>query len=334
MDVTCLIPAFKVRYFEQLLIGLRTQSLPPRRILISDDSPGGDFLTASQSDRLQPLITAMPIEIVEGPRQGHHRNIEQLLGLFLEAPTSHVHILNDDDMIYPAFYAHHATISKQRDPLCSVSRRWFANDRGVPTGFGRIPEAVLATGMSEVAVAPDMILSRFAEKADNWLGELSCAVFRSDFVERPDTFCVHNGMDYNGLNDIGSFIRASLTGTLIFSNQYLGAFRRSRDGLSRQRGYAFGLSMLARIPLSLIAFDRRLIDVAGLIGIIASIRAHWISIYGENAVSARLAGTIALGKSHGYAPLKDDFLGFWQWYREQAPVLRTCDTAELGRRLS
>jgi hypothetical protein len=335
MEVTCLIPAFKVRYFEHLLIGLRTQSLPPKRIVISDDSPGGDFLTASRSDRLQPLVATMPVEIVEGPRQGHHGNIEQLLDIFLKAPTSHFHILNDDDMIYPEFYAHHGAVSEDHDALCSVSRRWVTNDRGVPTGFGRIPEDVLATGRSTVAITPDMILGRFAEYSDNWLGELSCGVFRADFIERPDQFCVYDGMDYNGLNDIGSFIKASLIGTLVFSNQYLGAFRRSRDGLSRQRGYAFGLSILARIPLSLIAFERQLLDLNRLLGIIASIRAHWIGIYDDNGVSARLAGVIALGKGHGYGRLKVDFLDFWCWYRDKGSDLRACATPEeLKRRLS
>lgn len=334
MDVTCLIPAFKVRYFEHLLIGLRTQSLAPRRIVISDDSPGGDFLAAACSERLQPLVAAMPVEVVAGPRQGHHRNIEQLLGIFLKAPTSHFHILNDDDMIYPEFYAHHAAVAQDRDPLCSVSRRWFTNDRGVPTGFARIPEDVLATGTTRVEITPAMILRRFAEQADNWLGELSCGVFRSDFVQQPSEFCVHDAMDYNGLNDIGSFIKASLTGTLVFSNHYLGAFRRSRDGLSRQRGYAFSLSMLARIPLSLMAFERELVDLNRLIGIIGSIRAHWIGIYGDNAVSVRLAEAMAQGQSRGYAPLKQGFLEFWRWYREEAPDLRLCATAEeLGRRL-
>lgn len=334
MDVTCLVPAFKHRYFEHLLISLRTQSRPPERIVISDDSPGGDFLTASRSDRLRPLIAAMPIEIVQGPRQGHHRNIEQLLTMFQKAPTSHFHILNDDDMIYPEFYAHHAAVSKLHNPLCSVVRRWVANDHGVPIGFGWLPDSIAAADQAPVAVLPKMIVDRFETPGGNWLGELSFGVFRSDFLQAPDAFCVHDGFDYTGLNDLGSFIKVSLTGTLIFSNHYLGAFRRSPAGLSRQRGHAFSLSVLAMIPLSLLGFEHRLLDLDRLTGLIAHVRGNWIGIYGENAVSIRLARMIALGERHGYPGLRDDFLEFWRWYRTDIPGLRSCATAEdLGRLL-
>lgn len=334
MDVTCLVPAFKVNYLDHLLYCLRTQALPAKRIVLSDDTPSGDFIAAFDTPRIREIATGLPVEVVQGPGQGHHRNIERLLDIFLEAPTSHFHILNDDDIIYPEFYAHHARVCAARDPLCSVSRRWTADDKGHPVATSAIPQQIVASGRSEVGVPPQSLVDSFVLGSRNWLGELSCGIFRADFVDRADGFCVYDGIPYFGLNDIGSFIKASLRGSLIYSNQYLGAFRKSANGLTRLKGYSFSLAILARLPLGIIAFEHRLLDQAKLIALTAAVRNHFAKFYGETIVNARLDAIAAAGRNGGPAGLKAEFLDFWRWYRDDNPEFRALRSqSELAERL-
>ncbi|RYD91756.1 MAG: hypothetical protein EOP61_26985, partial [Sphingomonadales bacterium] len=196
MEITCLVPAFKPGYFDYLLSCLKMQSRPAVRVLVSDDTTDNAFTAALQNEFTRTLAGPVPIEIIEGPRQGHHRNIERLLDRFMRRPTSHFHILNDDDLIYPEFYAKHLEIAAKSNPLCSVSKRWLANDGGFPMGYPRLPDEVASDGRMDIGISEKLLSDSIVGNGYNWLGELSQAVFRADFLEAPGSFCEYGDIAY------------------------------------------------------------------------------------------------------------------------------------------
>ena len=324
MEITCLVPAFKVKYFEHLIFCLNTQKIKPKSVLISDDTANGDFLLAVKSEHIRQLAQGLPIEVVRGPKQGNHKNIESLLRLYLQNPTSHFHILNDDDIIYPDFYFQHAATAEKSNPLCSVSRRWIANDFGIPVACAPLPDEISSANGTGINVSPALLAESFLIQEENWIGELSVAVFRSDFLGKPEEFCLHQQVPYFGLNDIGSFLKASLKESLVFINQYLGAFRISSDGISNSKGYPFSLFLLAKISIAMIAYENNLIDIKALNKTIQNVQLIWGKLYGHNPVSNKLSEMILLCLQKEYGQLKSQYLNFYLWYLNKTPELKKC----------
>lgn len=331
MEVTCLVPAFKRRYLRQLLTNAHHQSLPAVRIVISDDTPGDEIIADIAASQITEQLTKR-MRVVSGPKQGHHRNIEHLISIFLEEPTSHFHILNDDDLLFPEFYATHATMARRYDPVCSISRRWIADDQGFPVRGARYPPNLTEDDRMDVEISSGLIADTYLADGHNWLGELSCAVFRADYFDSSTRYCVYKDIPYFGLNDIGAFLTATIKGRVMFSNQYLGAFRRSTNSLTTSRGYAFSLAILARIAVTLVACEHQLVGFDRLVRAIEAAREQWIFHYGKNPVSTKLAELIEGGPT--YADLKSGFLDYWHRYLAQAHVLQqSARSTELSERL-
>ena len=175
----------------------------------------------------------------------------------------------------------------------------------------------------------------YGKNGFNWLGELSCAVLRADFLDHGDRFCVHDDIPYFGLNDIGSFIKAATLQSLVYINQHLSIFRKSTDGLSNARGYYFSLTILARIPLGIILHDRGLLTLDRLVKLLRAVRSQWTHYYGEDLVGATLSELVDKGDAGAYPDMKSGFLTFWQWYREENPGFHHCkDIAALAEQIA
>jgi hypothetical protein len=228
MKLTTLIPAYKPRYLVELFTGLVHQSRRPDRIIVSDDSPRGAYSAMLRADPIGPLLSELPLEIVQGPRRGSsYANVRHLLKTW-GGDGDLVHLLFDDDLLYPDFYERHLIAHSSGNFTCSVSRRWTALESGQPVARPQVPPELTTHPNRLIAVGADLIYPTTIPFCRNWLGEFSNAVMRADMhdvLERAEL----NGLSYEGLEDIGMFLAASERGTVCFVNEALGAFRHGPE---------------------------------------------------------------------------------------------------------
>jgi len=232
MKITTLIPAFKPKYLDQLLLALRHQTVRPERIIFSDDSPDRAFGRALRDGGLSQLMAGLNIEIIDGPRAGCPANVRRLL-LEWRADTDLVHFLFDDDIIYPDFYARHLAAHANGAHQCSISRRWTALESGQPVSQLRLPKPVARHPHRLLSIDSDIAFASTVPHCINWMGEFSNAVFCRDLYDLLGTH-VLSDIAYDGLEDIGTFLRASLREPLCFLNEPLGFFRRSAEQITSQ----------------------------------------------------------------------------------------------------
>lgn len=252
MAFTTLIPAFKPAYLAELLRALQAQTLSPARVIVSDDSPDGTFLSALSAPGLAPVVQRLNLSVVPGPRRGGWANCQQLLGLYAGA-TSHFHLLMDDDIPYPSFYARHAEAHAMAAGGCVVSRRWYASEAGLPLASLPVPPAVDAMPQRLLSLPTAVLFEQIVGTTNNWLGELSNTTFAADRVDdlrQPQIA----GVKLHGLEDIGAMLMCAQRAPLGFINEHLGFFRTSAGQNSQQPlGRVFKLGVLGWIALALAA---------------------------------------------------------------------------------
>lgn len=227
MKITTLIPAYKIQYLPDLLNGLRLQTSPVGKILISDDSPGGIFRNALYSEPFAALRDGLDIEFHEGPRIGAQENVKHLVRLW-GGRSELVHVLLDDDVLYPEFYERHIAAHAAADISCSVSRRWTANEVGFPVTGQPVPEVLRHQPNRMVLLDSSFLLATTVAECKNWLGEFSNMVIRADCMDlvfEPEL----GGVSYAGLWDLGFFICASTRRPLCHIQDHLGYFRIGPD---------------------------------------------------------------------------------------------------------
>jgi hypothetical protein len=224
-SLATLIPAFKPAYLVDLLACLSTQSRPPDRIILSDDSPDGAFIALLRRPEIAAVTASLPIEVIQGPRTGPYANVRQLLDRW-GGSTDLFHLLLDDDVIYPDFYRRHVMAHEMGEFLCSISRRWTATEDGMPVGEGRTPEAIEGHDGRLLTIDAAFAFSSTLPACNNWFGELSNAVLRPGMG---DVLLARElaGVPTNGLEDLAAFLSASLTTPLAIVNDHLGFFRTS-----------------------------------------------------------------------------------------------------------
>ena len=230
MNITTLIPGYKTKYIGELLGSLRYQTQPSQRILISDDSPNGEFRQALYSEEIKPLLTGMNIDLVEGPRSGAYENIKHLLRLW-DGSSDLVHLMFDDDVIYPEFYERHLTIHASINCSCSISRRWTASETGLPLAGQPVPAAIARDSHRMLSLDADVLFMTTAAECKNWLGEFSNTVMHANTCEllfQPEM----GGVSYAGLWDLGYFLSASMRAPIGYIQDHLGYFRTGGTGNS------------------------------------------------------------------------------------------------------
>jgi hypothetical protein len=228
MKLTTLIPAYKTKYLVDLFTSLIHQSRRPDLIIISDDSPQGAYTAWLRSDSLAPLLADLNLQIVQGPRRGSsYANVRHLLGTW-GGESDLVHLMFDDDILYPDFYERHLVAHHSGSFACSVSRRWTALETGHPVARLQIPPELTSHPNRLISVGAELIFPTTVPHCRNWLGEFSNTVMRSqmhDVLQRAEL----HGISYEGLEDIGMMLAASDRGPLCFINEALGAFRHGPE---------------------------------------------------------------------------------------------------------
>jgi hypothetical protein len=229
--ITTLIPAYKPQYLPELLNCLRLQTRPSRQIIFSDDSPNGEFRAALFSDAMAPLRAGLDIECHEGPRHGGgYANMLHLLKIWAER-SDLFHLMLDDDVVYPEFYERHLIAHASAKLSCSISRRWTANEQGLPLAGQPVPPAVAVHANRIVTLDDGLVFMTTAIECKNWFGEFSNAVFRAataPALMKP----AFGGVSYAGLWDLGAFMAASLRAPIGYLQDHLGFFRTSPAGNS------------------------------------------------------------------------------------------------------
>lgn len=232
MHVTTLIPAYKTKYLVELLTGLVTQTHQPKRVIVSDDSPGGAFSELLRSPAMALAMRKLPIEIHEGPRAGAYENFKYLVRLW-DKSTDFCHLMLDDDVLYPDFYMRHMMAHATGHHPGSISARWCGNERGQPVEGMPIPKAVWFSNDRTLLLDATVLFSTTLPECQNWLGEFSNCVMRPEMAELLFTPRFAD-VSYEGLWDLGAFLAASLIGPVAYIQDRLGVFRAGGEGHSAQ----------------------------------------------------------------------------------------------------
>lgn len=250
MRLVTLVPAFKVRYLPDLIACLERQTVKSDAVIVSDDSPGADFVQALQSPAYAARAAALRLRVAVGPRQGAYANLRHLVALW-GGLSQHVHLFFDDDLIYPEFYERHLALHAAGAFRATVSLRWTADEAGLPLQRGHLPPAVVASAHKCMTVDAGMAFATSVGANVNWFGEFSNIVLRADQV--PFLTAPHiAGVPVIGLEDLGTVLGASLLGPVGLLNEHLGAFRTSPHQATQQvHGAVMKLSTCAWVPLAL-----------------------------------------------------------------------------------
>lgn len=308
MAFTTLIPAFKPAYLPDLLRALQCQTMPPERVIVSDDSPDGAFLRILAEPELAPVVQRLNLTVVRGPRRGGWANCQQLLDLYAGS-SSHFHLQMDDDIPYPSFYARHAEAHGLTASGCAVSRRWYANEAGQPLASLPVPAALDALPQRFVSLPGPLLFEQIVGTTNNWLGELSNATFAAGRVEalrQPQV----GGVKLHGLEDIGAMLMCAQQAPLAYINEHLGFFRTSAAQNSQQPlGRTFKLGVVGWIAFAIGALRVGLLN-EGLAR--ASIAHTAQSVRQRYADDADLQDFLALLPALAQDPQADDaFLRLW-----------------------
>lgn len=310
MHVTTLIPAYKTKYLIELMTGLITQTHAPSRVIVSDDSPSGEFGALLRSPAMALAMQKLPIEIHTGPRAGAYENFKHLVKLW-DGSTEFCHLLLDDDLLYPDFYMRHMMVHATGRHPCSISARWNANERGQPVEGMPVPKAVWLSNDRSLLLDATVLFSTTVPDCQNWLGEFSNCVMRketADLLHEP----AFGGVPYAGLWDLGLFLAASLINPVVYIQDRLGAFRAGGEGHSAQLlGKHMKAAHLAYAALALggVRIGRLGADSArrAYAGLLAPLQQR----YGQEADVAPFID-ILRRLSQGDVAAEGEFLAHWQ----------------------
>lgn len=315
MNITTLIPAYKPKYIVELMSSMRYQTRPSQHIIISDDSPNGEFREALFSDHLKPLLTSLNISFYEGPRKGAPANLKHLLNLW-NGSSDLVHLMLDDDVAYPEFYERHLVAHASANLSCTISRRWQANEAGVPQVGQPVPPAVANSTSRILSLDADVVFMTTVPECKNWFGEFSNTVMRAstcDLLLKPEI----GGVSYAGLWDLGYFLAASMSAPIGHIQDHLGYFRTGGSGNSSNllgpfmKGAVLGYAALAMGGQRVGKLSHA--QALKCYGIIASVLSRCYSEQEDMRVFCQLLPEMAASISDA----EDRFLEAWAIFHQQ-----------------
>lgn len=311
MNVTTLIPAFKPQFLPQLLKALKHQTYRPARVIVSDDSPEQTFVAALRGLESTPLGRELNISAVAGPRKGGLANLRHLLDVWA-GQTELFHFLCDDDLIYPEFYRWHVA-AQGAGFRCTVSRRWSTDELGQPIALLNEPNEVRGAGQALITVNAQNLFPSVVTTANNWLGEISNVVMHRDLADlyRDLSF---QGIAYNGLDDIGTFLRASTLQPIGLITHFLGMFRQhGGQNTANQKRRIIKLGHVAWIALAVAGERAGYLTAQQAQQCIASVAHNTVIKYAAEPDMRELCAVITrLAKNEAGAV--DQFVTCWAQY--------------------
>jgi protein O-GlcNAc transferase len=326
--ITTLIPAYKSEYILELLTSLITQTYQNFKVIISDDSPNGEVTAIINRAQNDGLLKSLNFEIVTGPKKGGFPNIYNLVRCYA-SQSEFFHILMDDDLIYPTFYETHMREHSLTRANLSVSARWNANQYGQPCGV--IMDYQTSQYFKKTFNA-DSISKALIPNGNNKLGEWSHAVFRkeaADSILHPDI----NQVSYFGLDDIGSFIKATQDQPGIWISDILGIFRSNPNQNTGQLDNdTIKCAHYSWISLAIIAVENNYISEA-LAWNCISIIGNTIRIrYSSDKLGIEVISILNKHKQYSNN-FKKEFMEIWNGYLKKIQIQEILD-GDLSIRLT
>ena len=251
--IVTLIPAYKPEYLGDLFVGLRSQKFKDFRVVLSDDSPGGEITERIRGGMYGNLAQELNLLVVRGPCQGANKNIQHLLeGWGSISRLVHVHL--DDDVIYPDFYRAHNQANASGTFSASVSLRWVTAPDGRPSQELPLPESLDTDNARIVPVTSEYLFGTTVPSCTNWIGELSNVVLDTSSAQRYLDSRIA-GLSYYGLGDIGLLLDVSRRAPVAVIRDHLSGFRSSTQQSSAQlKSFPVKCGHLAWIALALAAW--------------------------------------------------------------------------------
>ncbi|EUJ09242.1 putative O-linked N-acetylglucosamine transferase, SPINDLY family [Methylophilaceae bacterium 11] len=305
-----LVPAYKHAFIPQLLVSLATQSYPTGQIIISDDSPNGEVSQVIADPALAHIVEKLDITIIPGPKQGTMSNVVHLLEHWQQS-SQLVHILFDDDILYPTFYAEHVQAHTQEAIGASVSYRWFTNELGQPYAASAVPAFVQQSTNQTDFIGADQLFASVVPTCDNWLGEFSNTVFSADAVQLYKRSRLED-IAYYGLGDVGLLLEISLYAKVALIKNYLGGFRQNaQQNTVNYDSPVFKCGTVAWVALALASYRLGKISAQQLQQSVQLIQG---AVNARFQQSADMQGFIQLFNTHASdsAAFEQNFLPLWQ----------------------
>lgn len=307
--IITLIPAYRKDFLPELLFGLACQTYKDFKVVISDDSPDATVTELLKSGRLSTLLRDLDITLVQGPRRGSIQNIHSLIDSWSQHARL-VHLLMDDDIVYPDFYRHHALVHESSEVQVSVSLRWFCGIDGRPFSMQRLPDHIETDPRKRVPLLAGDLFPQLVPNCENWLGEFSNCVLSQSAVHALQKSRLHK-MSYYGLSDIGLILDVSRRGLVMLIREHLGGFRMHPAQSTAQKA-SFGLKCgyLAWAALSLDAWACGALSPQDAVRGLSKSLAQFMRQYPDDEITARF---LDLVETHAtdLAALASAFEVFW-----------------------
>lgn len=318
--ITTLIPAYKPTYIDELLHSLATQTYKQFRVIVSDDSPDGVVYKVIQSKQLSHLVQKLNIMVIRGPKQGGYSNTFNLVRQYANQ-SDYFHIMLDDDVIYPTFYETHIREHQKSNALVSISARWNANKQGQPFAL-TIDYATSQT--FEHDFSAKNIANQLVSKGTNKLGEWSHAVYKQEaanLILNPSI----NGISYFGVDDLGSFIHASMQHTGIWIPHPLGFFRvHAEQNTQNTQNDTIKCSHYAWIALGIASYEQAWISEAQLWALITKIKGKVQMRFSQDALGIKMLNLFNAHANYSNG-FKDEFLALWNNFLKEIKVPEILD---------
>lgn len=313
--IATLIPAYKPDYLGELFAGLRAQTFKDFRVVLSDDSPDASITAMIRAGRFEPLIRDLNLLVVRGPCSPL-RNHLHLLDVWADA-TPLVHLLMDDDVVYPDFYREHVALHERRSLAASVSQRWLTGTTGAPFATLPMPDFVTGSDRRTVEVDAARLFASTVARSENWLGELSNMVLSAAAARRfprppPE------GVSYFGLPDIGTLLNSADLGPIAVLRDHLSGFRQ-HPGQTTANTQSINLKIahLAWVAFALRARQQARLGDAEVAQGIAAATQRCLATYGTDATMAGYF-TIVRDELLDLDRFGASFAAFWQ------AMIRSC----------
>lgn len=318
--ITTLIPAYKPSYIDELLLALAAQTYKDFKVVVSDDSPDGIVRQIVQSKQLSHLTQHLNIQVIDGPKQGGYSNTFKLVRNYAKT-SDYFHIMLDDDVIYPTFYETHMREHQKSNALVSVSARWNANKQGQPYALSM---DYLTSQAFQQDFSAANIANQLVSKGTNKLGEWSHAVYKGEaanVILNPSI----NGISYFGIDDIGSFIHASIQQGGIWIPAPLGFFRvHSEQNTQNTQNDTIKCSHYGWIALGIASYEQAWISEAQLWALITKIKGKVQMRFSQDAFGIKMLSLFNSYTNYN-TNFKGDFLLLWNSYLKDIKVQEIID---------
>lgn len=307
--LTTLIPAYKPDYLGELFVSLARQSFRDFQVIVSDDSPEQQITRLIRDGHFGDAARRLHLTVLRGPgnaRRNHERLVDAWAG---QSPL--VHLLMDDDLLFPDFYKTHVAAHAAGRFAASVTPRWLSHADGRPAWTLPLPDFIENSPEHRVVVSPEHLFQSTLPSCSNWLGELSNIVLSADAARcfpRPPA----DGLNYYGLMDISALLTACQAQPLVFVRETQGVFRQHAEQTTRNTGsHGHRVAMLVWASMALHGWAEGRITSQQALQAVSLTVQRCLHLYGETDAVMNQFFALVQGATGGLPGLHASFTRFW-----------------------